>query len=139
MFLHLTIHAEDFLRINSAALKISEPARLFFQGHKFMITSIWKALFSLKFEFFLKEQSNKIFDPQFFPSMESTCATATTSDQGVKMLYFFLFWLRFRRVIRIFRNIPGVSHPGNNSISPRYKTPASQSSRGIRPRVVIFP
>ena len=52
----------------------------------------------------LKGQSNEIFDLQIFSSFEPTWAI----DQWPNGFKYFRFWLRFRRVIRIFMNLPEV-------------------------------
>ena len=65
----------------------------------------------------LKEQSN---DLDILFSHQSNTAGPLT-----KVLNYVRFWFRFRRVIRIFRKLPGVSDP-EGSISPGSQTPSSK-------------
>ena len=90
--------------------------------HTFHALYIYFPLFML----FLKVQSHEIFYPHFFH--HSNLPGSLTN--GLK---YFRFWLRFRRVIRIFRgiilcrvNLPAVSYC-KESISPQYHTQQSHS------------
>ena len=65
--------------------------------------------------FKLKKQSNEIFDLKFFHHLNQPGPLTN----GLK------FWLSFRRVIRIFMNLPGVWYYAE-SISLGYHTPVSQ-------------
>ena len=92
--------------------------------------------------FYLKGQSNEIFDLQFISSFEPALA----SNQWVKI---FSILVKNSQIYSNFKSknltswgiiprrvrLPVVSYPGK-SISPGYHTPASQSSRGIIPRRV---
>ena len=98
-----------------------------------------------KFKFFLKGQSNEIFDLRFFSSLEPVWAT----DQQIEIFFILVknspSYTNFkfenvtpRGIIPRRVSLPEVSYP-SESVSPEYHTPAKQSPRVSYPGESISP